>query len=190
MSTANRGKIITLTSRGYEEVFPVSTQEDVLFSIFEDIFQNFYDKIHFGPLIEGAAWEVAAPNKPTRIALYDGYLTVDFGPWHFHLCIGENKGSEKNPTPEALKQERRTSRAEFYRRLNQERIPSSWGFRAFNGAGVQQISVFLPSPFYQHSPFVKYEQPDWQKLETWDYLRNKYLNLPSDELDRKGKLSF
>ncbi|MCG8384908.1 MAG: hypothetical protein MJA30_05160 [Cytophagales bacterium] len=190
MSTIKRGEIITGTSGAQEEIFPVSTQEETLFTIFEDIFQNFYDKIHFGPLIEGAAWEVAAPNKPTRVSLYDGYLTVDFGPWHFHICIGENKGAENNPTPEALKQERRTSRAEFYRRLNKEMIPTSWGFRTFNGVEVQQVTIFLPSPFYQHSPFVKYEQPDWSKLEPWDHLRKKYLDLAPEALDREGNLFF
>ncbi|MCK9932713.1 hypothetical protein MXD62_37195 [Frankia sp. Mgl5] len=25
--------------------------------------------------------------------MYDGYVTVDFGAWHFHLCIGEHTAS-------------------------------------------------------------------------------------------------
>ncbi|WP_221420187.1 hypothetical protein [Fulvivirga sp. M361] len=79
----------------WEEVFPVPTEEETLFAIFEDIDQNFYDKIHFGPLTEGAAWEVTQPNKPNQISLHGSYLTVDFGPWHFYICIGENKESEK-----------------------------------------------------------------------------------------------
>ena len=115
---------------------------------------------------------------------------MDFGPWHFHICIGENKGPKKNPTPKALKQERKTSRAEFYHRLNEEMIPTSWGFQMYNWEGVQQVTIFLPLPFYQHSSFIKYEQPDWSKLEPWDRLREKYLDLPPAALDREGKLFF
>ena len=51
MSTIKRGKIITGTPGAREEIFPVSAQEETLFTIFEDIFQDLYDKIHFGPLI-------------------------------------------------------------------------------------------------------------------------------------------
>ncbi|NJM13533.1 MAG: hypothetical protein HC889_18195 [Synechococcaceae cyanobacterium SM1_2_3] len=60
-------------------------------------------------LIQGAAWEVRAPNAPQRISLSDGYLTVDFGHWHFHLCIGEYRGPRNNPASAELARHRRTA---------------------------------------------------------------------------------
>ena len=74
--------------------------------------------------------------------MLDGYATVDFRDWHFHICIGKHEGA----TPELAKV-RQTSRAELYRQLNREGEPTSWGLRLFNGAGEQQITVLLPHPF-------------------------------------------
>lgn len=185
-TTEITSKIITEIDGARFEVFDFEPSEEKLFELFKDIFQNYWDKIQFGPLIQGAAWEVGAPNAPTRISLLDGYLTVDFGAWHFHICIGENKGSKKYPTPEELIEHRKTSRAEFYRRLSKEGIPSSWGFRCFNGKKEQQISVFFPNPNYDLFPkFKKNNPPKLEKLEIWDTLRKKYLGLDPDELDRK-----
>src|SRR5688572_7142966 len=93
------------------EVFPVPVNEKTLFELFKEVYENYWDQIRFGPLIQGAAWEVGAPNAPTKVSLLDGYLTVDFGPWHFHVCIGDNEGSKKYPTPAHLKEHRKTSRA-------------------------------------------------------------------------------
>ena len=61
---------------GVLEVFPLDTSEDFLFGLCKDIFEHYWSSIHFGILIQGAVWEIRAPNAPTRISLYDGYLTV------------------------------------------------------------------------------------------------------------------
>ncbi|WP_428844276.1 DUF7676 family protein [Mycolicibacter sinensis] len=47
----------------------------------------------FGTILHGAAWEVVAPNAPERMSVADGYATVDFGRWHFHLRIGNHIGA-------------------------------------------------------------------------------------------------
>lgn len=191
MSTKTTTSEIIIDKSGASiEVFPVEASEDTLFQLFRDIFENYWGQIRFGPIIEGAAWEVAAPNAPTKISLLDGYLTVDFGPWHFHICIGENRGTKKHPTPEYLKKQRKCSRAEFYRRLNDNGEPVSWGFRTYNGKGEQQITVFFPNPHYDILPrFMRHSQPKWEKLEMWNTLRKKYLGLEPDEKDRKGTFS-
>ena len=179
--------ILTEADGGRCEVFPMEPAEDALFELFRDIFENYWDRIQFGPLIQGAAWEVAAPNAPRKVSLLDGYLTVDFGAWHFHICIGENKGTKAHPTPEHLRVHRRTARAEFYRRLSTEGIPSSWGFRCFNGMGEQQITIFLPNPAFDLAPeFKTNKPPKWEKLEMWDALRKKHLGLEPDALDRQS----
>ncbi len=182
--------IITEIDGSRFEVFKMETSEEKLFELFKDIYENYWDKIQFGTQVQGAVWEVAAPNAPTRISLLDGYLTVDFGAWHFHICIGENNGTKKFPTPEELKLHRKTSSAEFYRRLSNEGIPSSWGFRCFNGKNEQQATIFFPNPNYDLFPkFKKNNPPKWEKLEMWDTLRKKYLGLEPDDLDRETEFN-
>lgn len=171
---------------GTLEIFPIDPQTSILFDLIEDIFTNYWQDIHFGVLIQGAAWEIKAPNAPERVSLLDGYLTVDFGAWHFHICIGEHKGSKKYPIDPELAVHRRTSRAELYRRLNGTCVPQSWGLRLFNGENEQQMTIFLPNPFLTNEMKVT-RHPDWSKLELWDHLRKKYLDLEPDEKDRQNK---
>jgi hypothetical protein len=114
-------------------IFDLPTSESVLFELLKDLFENYWEEIVFGILIQGAAWEIKASTKPESVTLYDGYLTVDFGPWHFHICIGENKGSKSHPTDPQLRVHCRTARAELYRQLNDDGTPNSWGLRLYNG---------------------------------------------------------
>lgn len=170
---------------GTLELFPLEPAEPLLFQLLEDLFSNYWKDIRFGILIQGAAWEIAAPNKPRRVSLLDGYLTVDFGPWHFHICIGEHKGGAKHPVEPELATHRRTSRAELYRVLNEQGQPISWGLRLFNGKEEQQLTVFLPNPFLSSDGRIL-KEPDWSHLCLWDHLRKTYLQLKSEEKDRSA----
>ena len=110
-------------------------------------------------------------RPPRRIGMLDGYLTVDLGSWHFHLCIGEHRGTAANPTPPALARHRRTRRAELYRRVNADGAPDSWGLRLLNGHDEQQLTVLLPNPFLgDHHEYLP--APDWSRLALWDHLRD------------------
>ncbi len=170
---------------GTLEIFPLDTSQHALFALLQDLFQNHWSQIRFGPLIQGAAWEIRAPNAPRKIALYDGYLTVEFGAWHFHLCIGPTRGPGSHPTDPALATHRRTARAELYRQLDTEGRPNSWGLRLFNGKDEQQLTVFLPSPFLSDE-MQPLPVPDWSRLAMWDALRREYLGLGPDPKDRTG----
>ncbi len=171
---------------GRVEIFPVAPDEPALFALIQHIFQSYWDSIFFGTLIQGAAWEVKAPGPPRKIGLLDGYVTVDFGPWHFHLCIGETKGLGAAPTPPDLARHRRCARAELYRGLNPRNgAPNTWGFRMFNGAGEQQMTVFLPSPFLGDDG-KPLRPPRWERLAAWDDLRQRCLGLGPDPFDRTG----
>ena len=176
--------LVTTEGEGTLEIFSLPNDTDFLLTLLTDIFDNYWDKIHFGPHMQGAVWEVRAPNKPKRISLLDGYLTVDFGHWHFHLCIGINKGTQTNPSSDTLAKNRCTERVELYRRLMSDGKPSSWGLRMYNGGGDQQMTVFLPSPYLtvEQKPLTK---PDFTHLEMWDHLRCMYLGLSPDPLDRQ-----
>ncbi|WP_068635275.1 DUF7676 family protein [Thauera butanivorans] len=165
---------------GRVQIWSLPTDENTLWMLVKDIFQGHWRGIHFGTLVPGAVWEIRAPNAPVNIGLLDGYLTVDFGAWHFHLCIGHFSGT----TPE-LAAKRRTGRAEFYRVLGNDDAPKSWGVRMFTAAGDQQVTVFLPNPFLNDEGRLASE-PDWSKLKAWDELRLAYLDLPPDPLDRSG----
>jgi len=170
------------------EIFPLSTDPADLEALLRDLFENHWREIIFGPLIQGAAWEIRAPGAPRRVGMLDGYMTVAFDAWHFHLCIGPHKGTRRNPTPPALARHRRTARAELYRRLDRDGAPVSWGLRLFNGEGEQQITILLPNPFLDPETDKILKTPDWSRLALWDRLRQRWLDFAdSDPQDRAGR---
>ncbi len=171
---------------GRIETFPLPTDQDFLFGVLKDVFENHWREIVFGSLIQGAVFEIKTDRPPETIGLFDGYLTVHYGIWHFHVCIGPHKGNHKNPTPPELATHRRCARAEFYRLLNSDDTPRSWGLRLFNGGGEQQLTVFFPNPFLGENEKAL-KQPDWSRLSMWDDFRRRYLGLEPDPRDRSGK---
>ena len=187
MTTATRSQTIGDPDGATVEIFPLPTDEGSLEELLRDLFEQHWDKITFGPLIQGAAWEIRAPHAPTQVGMLDGYLTVAFGASHFHLCIGPHKGTRSNPTPAALARHRRTARAELYRRLDKSGAPVSWGLRLFNGHDEQQITIILPNPFLSADDKIL-KAPDWSRLELWDGLRARWLGATEpDPLDRSGR---
>jgi len=178
----------------WQQVWPLPLDEAYLQELLSYIFEQHWQQIIFGPIIEGAAYEIRCPCAPRKISLFDGYLTVHFGSSHFHLCIGEHQGSPANPTPQALRQRRRTSRAELVRSFDggadadarAPGAPLSWQLRMFNGDGTPQLNIFFPNPFLTDEDGIA-EQPDWSRLAVWQDISARYLGLPVDPLDRMGK---
>jgi hypothetical protein len=170
------------------EVFALPIDAASLEELLRDLFQNYWREIVFGPIIQGAAWEMRTDRAPEKIGILDGYLTITFGVPHFHLCIGEHRGTEDDPVPPALAHHRRTSRAELYRRLGGGGTPVSWGLRLFNGKGEQQITVLLPNPFLDADTDKILQTPDWSRLALWDRLRARWFGLTeADPADRSGR---
>jgi hypothetical protein len=169
------------------EIFALPTDAESLETLMRDIFANHWHEITFGPVIQGAAWEMRAAAAPEKIAMFDGYLTVAFGVPHFHICIGEHKGPHNNPVAPELAHHRRTSRAELYRRLSREMTPVSWGLRLFNGKNEQQITVLLPNPFLDAETDKVLREADWSRLALWDKLRARWFGMNEpDAFDRSG----
>ena len=168
------------------EIWSLSTDEAYLHALLRDIFETHWENIVFGPIIEGGAFEFRCPGPPKSVTLFDGYLTVHFGATHFHLCIGENKGSSENPTPEALKRRRRTARAEIFREFDEDGCALTWGLRLFNGHDEQLITIFFPNPFLTDADGLA-ETPDWSRLATWEAIGRAYLGRGLDGADRSGK---
>jgi hypothetical protein len=170
------------------EVFALPTDGASLEALLREIFVEHWHEITFGPIIQGAAWEMRAAAAPEKIKMFDGYLTVTFGVPHFHICIAEHNGSHSNRVSPALAHHRRTGRAELYRRLSRDGTPVSWGLRLFNGKGEQQITILLPNPFLHPETDKILKIPDWSRLALWDHLRSRWFGLAEpDPFDRSGR---
>jgi hypothetical protein len=98
------------------------------------LFKEHWGEITVGPCIQGAVFEIRFKDPP-KVSLFDGYLTVDLGHWHFHLCIGTHQGT---PSPE-LAAKRRVARAAFFEtRGGKCGGGRSWWLRLWNGFRVSQ----------------------------------------------------
>lgn len=155
----------------YEYEYMVPTEEALL-ALMKDLFETHWSQIVFGPCIQGAVFEVRLREAP-KLGYLDGYLTVDVGDWHFHLCIGQHRGTKANPIPEALANIRRASKAVFFRSMGNSCAGGSWGFRMWNGADEQMLTVFFPNPYLNDR--LKPQKPDWARLTLWNDMRQNYL---------------
>ena len=133
-----------------------------------EIFTEHWAKVSVGPIIEGAAYEIAFRTAP-KVGMLDGYLTVDPGDWHFHICVNDHTG---NPSPE-LARLRRVARAAFFRTVGGACSPTSWGLRLWNGRGEQMITVLFPTPYYD-ADWRPLAEPDWSKTRLWEDLRRRF----------------
>jgi hypothetical protein len=162
--------------------FPPS--ETVLRELVDELFAKNWSKITVGPCIEGAVFEIRFVQAP-EIRISDGYLTIDLGPWHFHLCIGPAKGSSS----EELMRVRPVSKIAFFEKRGKGCGGGrSWGLRLWNGYGEQMTTVFLPNPYL--SDKMEYlKTPEWNRLALYYQLRQKFLNEPiPDNYEAVAKL--
>ena len=140
------------------------------------LFKEHWGEITVGPCVQGAVFEIRFKDPP-KVSLFDGYLTVDLGHWHFHLCIGTHQGT---PTPE-LAAKRRVARAAFFEKRGAKCGGGrSWGLRLWNGFGEQMTTVFLPSP-YLSGDLKVLKEPRWERLRLWYSLRETFLGEPMPE---------
>lgn len=150
--------------------------ETALADLVQDIFVKNWSRIVVGPCIEGAVFEIRFVEAP-EVRTSDGYLTVDLGPWHFHLCIGPHKGTAS----QELRRVRLVNRIAFFERRGTGCGGGrSWGIRLWNGYGEQMTTVFLPNPNLTDN--MQYSKtPNWNRLELYYQLREKYLGEPLPE---------
>jgi len=143
---------------------------ETMTQLVEALFEKHWRDIFVGPCIEGAVFEVRFSEAP-KLTMLDGYLTVNLGPWHFHLCIAEHKG---NRSPE-LRAKRQVARvALFETRGHGCGGGRSWGVRMWNGFGEQMTTVFLPNPRLSDE-FKLLKTPNWERLRLWYELRQQFL---------------
>jgi hypothetical protein len=113
---------------------------------------------------------IAADEHTVRAALTDilGAIEVD-------LDVDELLG----------RADRRCAHAELQRQWI-DGAPTTWMFRLFDDRGEQMLMVLLPNPFLDDDDSVL-DEPDWSRLELWDRLRDRFLGLPPDPVDRSGR---
>jgi len=146
----------------------VSVEGDRVERLLIELFTKHWRDIFAGPVIEGAAYEIRFTIAPV-VSMLDGYLTVDLGPWHFHLCVNDHRGS---PAPEQARL-RRVARAAFFHTDGGSCVPGSWGLRLWNGHGEQMITVYFPNPWLDDAA-ERLREPRWDKLALWEELRARY----------------
>jgi hypothetical protein len=150
------------------EYHEVPVDGDRIERLMTELFTEHWAAITVGPLIQGSAWEIQFAEAP-RVSMLDGYLTVDPGAWHFHLCVNDHRGT---PSPELARQ-RRVARAAFFRTEGGSCAPMSWGLRLWNGRGEQMVTVLFPNPFFDDE-WRRLREPAWDKTRLWDDLRRRY----------------
>jgi hypothetical protein len=146
----------------------VAVDGDHVQRLLTEIFTEHWRHVFAGTVIEGAAYEIRF-TAPPAVSMLDGYLTVDLGPWHFHLCVNDHQGA---PTPERARR-RRVARAAFFRTDGGSCVPGSWGLRLWNGHGEQMITVFFPNPWLDDTD-ERVREPRWEKTALWEDLRARY----------------
>lgn len=151
-------------------------REEIMRPLVADLFERNWQRIVVGPCVEGAVFEVCFTEKP-KVHVQDGYLTVDLGSWHFHLCVGAHEGSHS----EELCKNRPVASISLWERRGKGCLHGrSWGLRLWNGYGEQMTTVFLPNPWLTEDMKVL-KEPQWERLELYYWLRNKYLGEPIPE---------
>ena len=150
------------------EYIDVPVTGDTVQRLLGEVFGEHWAVISAGPVIEGAAYEIRF-TAPPRLSVLDGYLTVDTGPWHFHLCVKDHHGAK---TPEVARL-RRVARAAFFRTEGGSCVPGAWGLRLWNGRGEQMITVYFPNPWLDDG-LERSRHPRWELTAVWDDLRARY----------------
>jgi len=141
---------------------------DAVERLLVELFTEHWAVLTVGPLIEGAAYEIQFATRPT-LTMLDGYLTVDTGAWHFHLCVNDHYGTRSAE----LARVRRVARAAFFRTEGGSCAPATWGLRLWNGLGEQMITVLFPNPHFDET-WQRLREPRWEKTELWQELRRRY----------------
>jgi (2Fe-2S) ferredoxin len=150
-------------------------QGDMFACLAYTLFQENWHQIGLGHIEQGSVFELEFHEAPKKCVLYDGYLTVIAQDWHIHLCIEETLGGPNSETPPELRQHRLINTAAFYRRINSEGEPRSWGIQFWNGAGEKGMTIFLPNPYIDDDNLLPDGKANFAKLEFYHELREMYV---------------
>jgi hypothetical protein len=179
--------LVKKDGRVVRHLWDLPLDPDFLERFLTDVFGTYWDRIVFGPLVEGASYEMQCPCAPTRTDLSNGYLTIWFGGTHFHLCIGDvHSADPARPTTEEWRRERKPAVARLFRMIDSDGAPSSWGFEMRNGRDDSQLAIFFENPFLSRDDGIE-DEPHWERLAMWRDISARYLGRPPEAYDESGK---
>lgn len=147
----------------------------------EDVFTRYWDRLIYGAILDGIAYEWTCPAAPDRIALSEGYLTIGFNGPHFHLCVGPGALPD---TPDG--QRRMPAAASLFRSLDPAGAPNSWGFELRDGSGGAMMSIYFDNPFLDGPDRIA-DDPDWGRLDMWRDIAARYAGLAEDPFDTTSR---
>src|SRR5919109_2119339 len=174
MEQMTDAKVVENVDGSRTEFDDMPTDAATLERFMREVFEQHWDGICVGPILQGAAYELMY-NKPPKVTLSAGYLTVDTGEYHFHLHIGVPEGERGSTNDSELARQRKISRAVFFsetREGGKGCLPGSWGFRMWNGLGEQMITIYFPNPYFDKQGMLK--EPQWERLQLWEQMRTQY----------------
>jgi hypothetical protein len=157
--------------------------EETLIRLTRELFEDHWRRLTVGPWVLGAVFELTFDRAP-KVTIANGYLTVDAGAWHFHLCIANYKGSGL-PESHLL---RRVSKVAFYDWRGDGSIKErSSGIRMWNGYGEQMTTIFFPHVLLGETSHTV-GPPNWENLRLYYEYRRRYLgeSIPTD-LEATGR---
>jgi hypothetical protein len=164
--------------------WPLPTDGPYLRDFLTDIFEHYWDRISFGPILDGVAFEWSCAAAPDRIEYEGGYLTIGFGGPHFHLCLAP-PGGVADSRENAPRLRRLPGAASLFRALDPHGAPNSWGFDLRNRGGDPLLSIYFANPFALPGDRLT-ATPDWSRLAMWHDISRRYLGRAPDPFDRTG----
>lgn len=156
----------------------VTPTEETMRELTQLLFEEHWRDIIVGPGIEGAVFEIRFEEPPKKVSVLDGYLTVDLGYWHFHLCIDAHKGTRSAE----LATKRRGAKLALFETQGSRCLAgsNSYGLRRWNGFGEQMPTIFLPNAGLSDEMKIL-KEPQWERLHLWFELRNHFSGEPIPE---------
>jgi len=159
----------------------LATDAAYLRHVLTDIFSRYWNRLTYGPILAGVAYEWTCPCPPDRFEYDAGYLTIGFGGPHFHLCLGPGAVPD---TPEG--RERMPGAAYLFRSLDEMGAPNSWGFELRDGAGRPMLSIYFDNPFLTGPDQIAAE-PDFARLSMWRDVMLRHAGTAHDPFDETSR---
>ena len=164
------------------ECFPVQLDEAVLKQLISDIYQQYWDRIHFGTLIQGAVWEIAVDQPPVRIGMLDG-ISRSIRPLARSPCIGGTKEPRRG---RSIRRSRQAAPYVTCRILSAAQ--GRWGTEFMGLPDVQRFRRSADDRVLPESVSRPRAEDSASSrlvgLDMWDDLRRRYAGYEPDPSDR------
>jgi hypothetical protein len=171
--------------RAAMQTWELPTDQAFLTDFLIHVFKTYWADITWGPLIDGASFELLCPCAPTETSFSNGYLTIGFDGSHFHMCLGPGATPPATDEARAGLARRMPSQARIFRQLDREGAPVSWGFEMKNGAAEPMLTIFFASPFVTRATILE-KHPKWERLAMWRDISQRYLRRSPEAFDESG----